>query len=185
MDVVFFSDQFDFRKWLEKNHQTERELIVGFYKKSTGKPTMTWSESVDQALCFGWIDGIRRKLDDESYCIRFTPRNPSSTWSALNVKKATELIKKGLMQSAGLSLFTNRKEERTAIYSYENKPEALPADMEEKFRENKAAWDFFSTQPPSYKRTIYFWILSAKRKETQLFRLEKIIEESRLNKRLI
>jgi uncharacterized protein YdeI (YjbR/CyaY-like superfamily) len=184
MEVVFFSDQVEFRKWLEKNHQTERELIVGFYKKSTGKPTMTWSDSVDQALCFGWIDGIRRKVDDESYCIRFTPRNPASTWSALNVKKANELIEKGLMQPDGLALFKTRKEENTAIYSYENKPEALPAFMEEKFRENKAAWDYFSVQPPSYRRTIYFWILSAKRKETQLARLEKIIEESGLKKRL-
>jgi uncharacterized protein YdeI (YjbR/CyaY-like superfamily) len=184
MEVVFFSDQVEFRKWLEKNHQKERELIVGFYKKRTGKPTMTWSESVDQALCFGWIDGIRRKVDDESYCIRFTPRNPSSTWSALNVKKANELIEKGLMQPAGLALFISRKEEKTAMYSYENKPEALPAYMEEKFRENKEAWDFFSAQPPSYRRTIYFWILSAKRKETQLARLDKIIGESRLKKRL-
>jgi uncharacterized protein YdeI (YjbR/CyaY-like superfamily) len=184
MEVVFFTDQFEFRQWLEENHQKEKELVAGFYRKSTGKPTMTWPESVDQALCFGWIDGIRRKIDDESYCIRFTPRNPSSTWSALNVKKAIELIKKGLMQPAGLSLFMNRKEEKTAIYSYENKPEALPDYMQEKFKQSKEAWDFFSAQPPSYRRTVYFWILSAKRKETQLARLEKIIRECELKKRL-
>jgi uncharacterized protein YdeI (YjbR/CyaY-like superfamily) len=184
MEAVYFSDQFEFRMWLEENHQKERELIVGFYKKAAGKPTMTWPESVDQALCFGWIDGIRRKVDDESYCIRFTPRNPASTWSALNVKKANDLIEKGLMQPAGHALFTSRKEEKKAMYSYKNKPVALPSYLEEKFRENKEAWNFFSAQPPSYRRTLYFWILSAKRRETQLARLGKIIMESERQKRL-
>lgn len=184
MTPVFFAKQADFREWLEKNHKTETELIVGFYKVASGKPSMSWSESVDQAICFGWIDGIRRSIDKDSYSIRFTPRNPSSNWSAVNIKKAEEHIKKGLMHEAGLALFKNRKEDKSKKYSYENKPEKLPEPYEAKFKANKAAWEFFKSQAPSYQKTIFYWILSAKQETTQLSRLEKVIKVSEQQKRL-
>lgn len=175
--TVFFSNQNKFRRWLEKNHDKESEIIVGFYKIDSGKPSMTWSDSVDQALCFGWIDGIRRSIDAESYCIRFTPRKPKSNWSAVNIKKIEELSVKGLMQPAGIAAFAKRKEEKSAIYSYENKPTEFPAEFENIFRENKQAWEFFENQPPGYKRTIMYWVLSAKQPMTQKRRLEKLIFE--------
>jgi uncharacterized protein YdeI (YjbR/CyaY-like superfamily) len=183
MKPVFFPKPADFRKWLEANHESEKELLVGYYKVNSGKPSITWSQSVDEALCFGWIDGVRRSIDDISYCIRFTPRNPNSIWSAVNIGKAEELIKNGLMQESGHVLFRNRKTERSELYSYENKPESLPPDFEKIFIASKNGWEFFKKQPPSYKRTIYFWILSAKRKETQLSRLNVIIAKSEEGKR--
>src|SRR3954466_13273011 len=121
MTPTFFTKQSDFRKWLQKNHKKETELLVGFYKVNSGKPSMTWSESVDEALCFGWIDGVRRTIDETAYQIRFTPRKASSIWSAVNIKKVEELKKKGLMKEAGLEAFSKRKEERSAIYSHEKK----------------------------------------------------------------
>lgn len=184
MTATFFTDQLEFRNWLKKNHKKETAIIVGFYKKSTGKPSMIWSESVDQAICFGWIDGIRKTIDKDSYSIRFTPRNPSSNWSAVNIKKAEELIKKGLMQPAGLVLYKNRKEDKAKLYSYENKPTQLPEDYEKKFKENKKAWEFFTSQSPSYQKTIFYYILSAKQPATQLSRLDKVIKESEQQKRL-
>jgi uncharacterized protein YdeI (YjbR/CyaY-like superfamily) len=184
MAAIFFSNQFEFRSWLNEYHKKETELIVGFYKKRTGKPSMTWSESVDEALCFGWIDGIRKTIDKESYSIRFTPRNPSSNWSAVNIKKAEALIKNGLMQPAGLSLYRNRVEDKSRLYSYENKPVKLPEDYEKKFKANSRAWNFFAAQSPSYQKTIFFWILSAKQQATQLSRLDKAIKESEQQKRI-
>lgn len=184
MTASFFPTPLDFRKWLEKNYKTETELIVGFYKVNSGKPSMNWSESVDQALCFGWIDGIRRSIDKESYSIRFTPRNPSSNWSAVNIKKAEELIDKGLMQDVGLALYKNRKEDKSKKYSYENKPDKLPEHYEKIFKTNKEAWEFFISQAPSYQKTIFYWILSAKQQTTQQSRLEKVIKESEQQKRL-
>jgi uncharacterized protein YdeI (YjbR/CyaY-like superfamily) len=184
MNPVFFEKQSDFRKWFEVNSGKKSEIIVGFYKVNSGKPSLTWSQSVDEALCFGWIDGIRRSIDEDSYCIRFTPRNPSSIWSSVNIKKAEELIKLGLMKKEGLDLYKNRKVDKSIVYSYENKPEMLPPELENRFKENSEAWEFFSKQPASYKRTVYFWILSSKREETQLSRLRKLINESELKKRL-
>ncbi|MDP3148654.1 MAG: YdeI/OmpD-associated family protein [Ignavibacteria bacterium] len=178
MKPIFFAKQSDFRKWFVKNHKKETELVVGFYKVGSGKPSITWSQSVDEALCFGWIDSVRKSIDGESYCIRFTPRNPKSIWSAVNIKKAEELIKLGLMQQEGLELYKNRKVDKAKLYSYENKPEKLPPEFEQKFKANKTAWEFFSQQPSSYKRTIYFWILSAKQERTQLSKLGKAINES-------
>ena len=178
MEPIFFAKQSDFRKWFLKNHKKATELLVGFYKVESGKPSLTWSQSVDEALCFGWIDSVRKSIDGESYCIRFTPRNPESIWSAVNIKKAEELIKLGLMQPEGLELYKNRKVENAKLYSYENKPEQLPLEFEKKFKANKPAWEFFSKQPSSYKKTIYFWILSAKQEKTQLSRLGKVINES-------
>lgn len=178
MRPIFFAKQYDFRKWFVKNHKKETELLVGFYKVDSGKPSITWSQSVNEALCFGWIDSVRKSIDYESYCIRFTPRNPKSIWSAVNIKKAEELIKLGLMQPEGLELYKNRKVDKSKVYSYENKPEKLPPEFERKFKANKTAWGFFSKQPSSYKRTIYFWILGAKQETTQLLRLNKVIKES-------
>ena len=143
MTSKFFTDQAHFRMWLEENHKKENELLVGFYKKNSEKHNMTWSQSVDEALCFGWIDGVRRSIDEESYCIRFTPRRPSSTWSSVNIKKVEELIKNGLMQPAGLEIYNKRKEEKSRVASYESDPKQLDKLLENKFKANKTAWDFF------------------------------------------
>ncbi len=175
---AFFKNQHEFRKWLEKNHNKETELIVGFYKVDSGKHNMSWSQSVDQALCFGWIDGIRRSIDKESYCIRFTPRRPGSIWSAVNIKKIEELTKKGLMHPTGTALFAKRKVSETNLYSFENEIKTLLKDYEIEFKANSEAWEFFSRQAPSYKRTIIHWIMSAKQEETRVRRLRKTISES-------
>jgi uncharacterized protein YdeI (YjbR/CyaY-like superfamily) len=181
---VFFKNQAAFRKWLEKNHNQESELLVGFYKVNSGKANMSWSQSVDEALSFGWIDGIRRSIDEDSYCIRFTPRKPDSIWSEINIKKAEKLIEQGLMNSRGLELFMNRKPANARLYSYENKPDVLPPEFEKIFRLNSNAWEFFSSSSTSYKKTIYFWILSAKQESTRLARLNKLISESENKKRV-
>jgi uncharacterized protein YdeI (YjbR/CyaY-like superfamily) len=143
MTPTFFIQQSDFRKWLEKNHKNKTELLVGFYKTNSGKPSMDWPQSVDEALCFGWIDGVRKSIDGESYCIRFTPRKATSIWSAVNIKKVTALTKLGLMQPAGLASFENRKENKSRIYSYEKEPLKLTGAYEKKFKANKKALDFF------------------------------------------
>lgn len=184
MTIKFFKTQADFRTWLEKNHEKETELTVGFYKVGSGKPSMTWSESVDHALCFGWIDGIRKRIDEESYCIRFTPRRPGSNWSAINIAKIEELSGKGLMHPAGEAAYADRREDRSRIYTYENKPRKLPPVFEKIFKADKDAWKFFSSQPPSYQRTVMFWIMSAKQEATQLSRLQKTIAASQEHKRL-
>jgi uncharacterized protein YdeI (YjbR/CyaY-like superfamily) len=139
MFPTFFNDQFAFRKWLEKKHKNISELLVGFYKVGSGKSSMTWPQSVDEALCFGWIDGVRKRIDDESYSIRFTPRRPGSIWSSVNIKQAGQLIEKGLMQSAGLAAFEKRTENKTRIYAYENELSQLSPDLEKQFRANKKA----------------------------------------------
>ncbi len=175
MNPIFFSNQLEFRKWLESNHDWETELLVGFYKVKSGKPSMTWSQSVDEAICYGWIDGIRRSIDNESYSIRFTPRKPSSNWSTVNIKKVEKLKKQGLMKPAGLKAFSFRKEEKSGIYSFENHPKKLPVEFEMKFKENTTAWSFFKNQAPSYQRTAIHWILSAKQEKTKWLRLEKLI----------
>ncbi|MCQ4140106.1 MULTISPECIES: YdeI/OmpD-associated family protein [Chryseobacterium] len=185
MTATFFPTPEDFRKWLEKNHTTEKELLVGFWKVGTKKPSMTWSESVDQALCFGWIDGVRKSIDDESYSIRFTPRKPTSIWSAVNIRKVEELTKDGLMTEAGRKAFELRKEEKSAIYSHEKEPATLDPEFEKKFKANKKAWEFFSNQAPSYKKVMLHWIMSAKQEKTRLSRLEKTIRESELEKRVL
>src|SRR2546422_365051 len=140
MKPTFFKTPSDFRTWLEKNHAAAKELLIGFYKKDSGRPSITWPESVDQALCFGWIDGIRRSLDDISYTIRFTPRRPTSIWSAVNIKSAQRLIEQGLMQPAGLRAFEARKEYKSGIYSYEQRTAQLPEPYEKGLKKNKAAW---------------------------------------------
>ena len=184
MEPTFFSTPAAFRRWLEKNHGKAAELLVGFYKKDSGKPSITWPESVDEALCFGWIDGVRRRIDDVSYSIRFTPRKKTSTWSAINIARVAELTKLGRMQPAGLRAFEHRREEKSAIYAYENEARTLSAADEKKLRANKKAWEFFNAQPPGYRRQSIYWITSAKKDETRARRLATLIEDSANARRL-
>ena len=177
MRPAFFKRPSDFRKWLVANHATARELLVGFYKKGSGKPSITWPESVDQALCFGWIDGIRKNLDEVSYTIRFSPRRPRSIWSAINIKRAQELASQGLMHQSGLNAFEKREENRSGQYSYEQRSENFPEPYAKIMRRNRAAWNFFSAQSPYYRKTIGWWVVSAKKEETRLKRLDKLIED--------
>ena len=184
MDLHFFSTQDEFRKWLMEHYTTAQELYVGFYKISSKKPSMTWSESVDQALCFGWIDGIRRSIDEESYCIRFTPRRNNSVWSDINIKKVENLTKAGLMTAEGLKAFNLRKDNKSGIYSYENEHGGFDTNFENTFKNNTIAWEFFSKQAPSYRKAVTNWIMSAKQESTRLARLEKTINASEQQKRL-
>jgi len=174
----FFRTPADFRIWLEKNHTTATELWVGFYKKDSGKPSITWPESVDQALCFGWIDGVRKRVDEISYQIRFTPRQRGSIWSATNIKRAKELASQKQMRPAGSKAFAARIENKSGIYSYEQRTTELEEPYATHLKKNKAAWNFFGKQPPSYRRMIGWWIISAKKEETRMARLAKLIRES-------
>lgn len=178
MIPIYFYDHKEFRKWLDKNCTKESELLVGYYKVGSGKPSMTWSQSVDEALCFGWIDGIRRSIDEERYCIRFTPRRPTSIWSNINIQKVEMLQKKGLMTKPGLEAFNSRKNSKSGIYSFENNSTELNKSFEKTFRTNKDAWDFFIKQAPSFRKTITHWIMSARLESTQLSRLTKTINAS-------
>ncbi|HEX8517531.1 MAG TPA: YdeI/OmpD-associated family protein [Bacteroidia bacterium] len=184
MKPTFFKDQSLFRKWLEKNHLKESELIVGFYKVDSGKPSMTWSQSVDQALCFGWIDGIRRSIDEKSYCIRFTPRKPTSTWSSVNIKKMADLKDKNLLWPAGIEAFEKRKEERSAIYAYEKAPMKFSVEFEKKFKANKKAYAFFQTLSPSVQRVSTHWVMSAKQEKTRQSRMESLISASEAGRKI-
>jgi len=179
MEPTFFATPDDFRAWLEEHHETESELLVGFHKKGSGRPSITWPESVDQALCFGWIDGVRRRIDDGSYSIRFTPRQRRSTWSAINVKRVGELAAEGLMRPAGLAAFERRSGDRTGIYSYERqRPAAFEPEQERAFRADERAWNWFQEQAPSYRRVATHWVISAKKPETRERRLRRLIEDS-------
>jgi len=184
MEPLFFKNQNDFRKWLDQHHDTETELVVGFYKISSGKPSMSWSESVDQALSYGWIDGVVRNIDNESYSRRFTPRKSGSIWSLINIRKAEHLISEGLMQAVGLKAFQLRTKEKSGIYSFENEAKELGATFEELFRANEKAWLFFNAQSTSYIKRITHWIVTAKQQKTQLSRLQKIIDASEQELRL-
>ncbi len=179
MKVTFFKSASDFGKWLAAHHATAQELWVGYYKKNSGKSSLTWPESVDQALCFGWIDGIRKSLDEISYTNRFTPRRPRSNWSAVNIKRVKELTDQGLMQPAGLKAFQTREESRSGIYTYEQeRSENLPEPYAQKLKHNKTAWAFFQAQAAWYRKKVIWWVISAKKEETRLRRLDKLIEES-------
>jgi uncharacterized protein YdeI (YjbR/CyaY-like superfamily) len=180
----FFASQNDFRQWLQANHDTADELVVGFWKVDSGKPSMTWLQSVDEALCFGWIDGVRRRIDSESYSIRFTPRRPQSIWSSINISKVEELKKKGLMHSAGIAAYERRAEERSVIYSYENRPRVFDAEYEQQFKSNEKAWAFFESLPPGYRRQMIYWVVSAKQEVTRIKRLKKLIEACEAGRRL-
>lgn len=178
MKTVFFANQKEFRTWLEKNHQTATELSVGFYKVKSIKTSMTWSESVDQALCFGWIDGVRNSIDEESYRIRFTPRKKDSIWSAVNIKKVKTLINQNLMQPAGLAIYEQRSDKTTKGYSAASMHQKLPIVLEKSFKSNKKAWEYFKTLAPSYQKSSINWIMSAKQETTQEKRLNELISDS-------
>ncbi len=181
---TFFKTQSSFRKWFEKNHEKEKELLVGFYKVKSGKQSITWSQSVDEAVCFGWIDGIRKSIDDESYCIRFTPRKPKSIWSAVNIKKVEELSKQGLMHVSGLDAFAKREEKKSGIYSYEKEPSVLSDDFLKKFESNKKAWKFFRSMARSYQNTAIHWVMNAKQEITKSKRLEELIKDSEAEEKI-
>lgn len=179
MEVTFFDSPAAFRAWLEEHHEMAKELWVGFYKKSSGRPSITWPESVDEALCVGWIDGIRKSVDEISYTIRFTPRKPRSNWSAVNVARVAELTRLGRMRPAGRKAFEERTEEKTGIYSYEQRHTAqFEAAQEQQFRANQPAWDFFQAQPAGYRQMATWWVVSAKKEVTRLKRLATLIEDS-------
>ena len=185
MEPVYFPSPTHFRGWLQEHHSTAQELLVGFHKKSSGEPSLTWPESVDAALCFGWIDGVRKNVDSTRYTIRFTPRRPTSIWSKINIDRVRELTGLGLMQPAGLQAFERRTDEKSAIYSYEQrKNAALGRAYERQFRANKQAWDFFQAQAPSYRRVCSWWVISAKQEETRLRRLAELIDSSAKGRRV-
>jgi len=182
--MKFFKTPSDLRKWFEVHHASAPELWVGYYKKDSGKPSISWPESVDEALCFGWIDGVRKSVDDISYKIRFSPRKPRSIWSAVNIKRAQELMEQGLMQPAGLRAFQARTENRSGIYSYEQRSLELPDRYGKKLKKHPAAWEFFQAQPPSYRKAANWYVLSAKKEETRLKRLEQLIAHSEAGRRI-
>jgi len=180
----FFAAPADFRRWLEQNHAKAAELWVGFHKKDTGRPSITWPESVDEALCFGWIDGVRYRIDESSYRIRFTPRRPKSVWSNVNVKRVRALKKLGRMAAAGLAAFAKADPKRSGVYSFERKNARLGAAYEERFKADKKAWGFFRAQAPSYRRLAAWWVISAKKEETRRARLNSLIARCAAGRRL-
>ena len=182
--IVHFSSPAEFRNWLAQNHETASELFVGFYKKSSGKEGATYSEALDEALCYGWIDGVRRSVDSESYTIRFTPRKSKSIWSLVNVRHVERLQKAGKMAEPGIKAFALREKQRTGIYAFEQKRPGLSAKFKKLFRANAAAWRFFSNQAPWYQRTAGYWVRSAKQEETRVRRLAKLMEVSANGRRL-
>ena len=182
--VEHFKSPGDFRTWLAKNHAAARELFVGFHKTASGKKAATYAQALDEALCFGWIDGVRRSIDADSYMIRFTPRKPKSIWSLVNVRHVERLQKAGKMAEPGLKAFALREKRRTGIYSFEQKRPGLSAKFKKLFRVNRPAWEFFSSQAPWYQRTAGHWVVRAKQEETRLRRLAKLVEVSAHGQRL-
>ena len=179
MKAIFFATAGELREWFEQNHATKTELLVGFYKRGSGGPSITWHELVDEELCFGWIDGVRKGIDEIRYSNRITPRTPRSTWSAVNIARARELISLGRMHPAGLEAYQRRSDERSALYSYEQRKAArLDPSAERTFRANKKAWAFFEAQAPGYRKAAIWWVISAKREETRERRLETLIRDS-------
>ena len=182
---IFFASAAELREWLEKNHASATELLVGFYKRGSGKPSITWQELVDEELCFGWIDGVRKGIDETSYANRITPRKSRSTWSAINIARAKELMRLGRMHPAGVKAFERRTDERSAIYSYEQRKTAtLDPIAQRSFRANQKAWAFFQSQAPSYQRAAIWWVISAKREETLKTRLATLIGDSARGRRV-
>ena len=184
MVATFFETPADFRAWLAEYHDVARELWVGFHKKGTGRPSITWPEAVDQALCFGWIDGVRKSIDADSYVIRFTPRKQNSIWSAVNTKRARELTKLGLMHASGLKKFEERNQEKTNQYSFEREHAELPPALQKQFRANRAAWKFFQDQPPGYRKLAAWYVISAKQDATRQKRLARLIADSEAGRRI-
>lgn len=180
----FFATPEKFREWLEKNHASANELLVGFHKKSSGKKSITYAEALEEALCFGWIDGVKRGLNETSYTQRFTPRRARSIWSLVNVKHVERLKKEGRMHAAGLAAYEQRDPKRTGIYAFENAPRDLSADYEKQLRQVKGAWEYFQTYPPYLKKTVSFWVMSAKKEETRAARLQRLIESCARGERI-
>lgn len=184
MAATYFRSARDFRKWLAEHHATATELLVGFHRKGTGQPSMTWPESVDEALRFGWIDGVRKRVDETRYTIRFTPRRKRSIWSAINIARVAVLRGEGRMQPAGLAAFAAREENRSGIYSYENRPKALDPPYDKALRRDKAAAAFFDAQPPGYRKLAAYWVMSARKEETRQKRLARLRAASAAGKRI-
>jgi uncharacterized protein YdeI (YjbR/CyaY-like superfamily) len=179
MDPIFFATPDEWRAWLAEHHAGASELWVGFHKKASGRPSITWPQAVDQALCYGWIDGVRKRVDDSRYVIRFTPRRRNSIWSSVNVARVKELTGAGLMQPAGAAAYEAGALARSGVYSYEQREGAtLPEPMDRQFKRQRKAWKFFQGQPPGYRRTAIWWVISAKKEETRLRRLATLIEDS-------
>lgn len=182
--IHFFKTQSDLRTWFQKNHKTLTEAWIGFYKKGSGTPSITWPESVDEALCVGWIDGLRKSIDENSYKIRFTPRRKNSIWSRVNLKKIEDLTKRKMMRPAGLKIFEERNIEKVNRYSFEFDNHILDSDSEKKFKKVKKAWDFFQTMPPSYRKPALWWVISAKQESTRENRLAILIECSKKHEKI-
>ncbi|MBW3563719.1 MAG: YdeI/OmpD-associated family protein [Acidobacteria bacterium] len=182
--LTFFDSPAAFRRWLSKHHGEREELWVGFDRKESGRASITWPESVDEALCFGWIDGVRKKVDDESYAIRFTPRRPGSIWSRRNIDRYQKLDEEGRVEPPGREAYEARREDKSGIYSYEERPEILPSEYQSQLKRNDAAWKFYQSQPPWYRRAVNSWILSAKRDATRQRRLDQLITDSATGRRV-
>ncbi len=184
MPPIFFRSPSEFRSWLEKKHSQEQVLLLGLRRKDSGEPSITYPEALDEALCFGWIDGVRRRFDVSSYTIRFTPRKPGSIWSAVNTKRVAELMTLGRMHAAGQKVFDERDQKKSNLYSYERATCKLEGSYEKKFSANKNAWEFYQAQAPWYRRTSAWWVISAKQEETRLRRLAQLIEDSAHGRRI-
>ncbi len=184
MDPTFFKSSAEFRSWLKKNHDQVPVLLVGFYRKDSGKGGITYPEALDEALCFGWIDGLRRRYDESSYTVRFTPRKEGSIWSAVNTKRVGELMKLRRMHQAGQKVFDQRDQKKANLYSYERATCKLEGAYEKTFRANQKAWEFYQAQPPWYRRTSAWWVISAKQEKTRLRHLAQLIDDSANGRRI-
>ena len=184
MEPLFFRAPEEFRAWLRAHHTSEREALLGFFKKRSGGASFTQAQAVEEALCFGWIDGHVKALDENRYTARFTRRTPHSIWSAVNIRRAERLIAEGRMEPPGLAVFSGRDPRQAGKYSFENEPQSLAEADEARFREHPAAWAFFQAQPPSYRRTAIWWVVSAKKEETRQKRLATLIQDAADGRRL-
>jgi len=184
MKVIHFKTAAGFRRWLQKNHAATGELWAGFYKKHSGKTGISYAEAVDEALCFGWIDGLKKRVDEFSYAHRFTPRKPVSNWSLTNIQRVETLKELGRMMPAGLKAFAARDPKRCGVYSFENRPRKFSAHLEKRFQANRKAWTFFQSQPPGYQRLACWWVMGAKKEETRLRRLNRLVADSENGRRL-
>jgi uncharacterized protein YdeI (YjbR/CyaY-like superfamily) len=184
MEAIYFDSAADLRRWLEEHHDRASELLIGFHRKSSGRPGLTYPEAVEEALCFGWIDGITRRVDLGRWAVRFTPRKARSNWSLINTRRAAQLEKEGQMAPAGLRAYEARDRTRSGAYTYEQRFQPFESTQEATFRRNARAWSFFQAQPPSYRRAATLWVISAKREETRQRRLANLIEHSNRGERL-
>jgi uncharacterized protein YdeI (YjbR/CyaY-like superfamily) len=184
LDAIYFDSPASFGRWLDEHHASAPEVLAGYHKKHSGRPSMTWAESVDEALCYGWIDGIRRRVDDDRYTIRFTPRKPRRIWSAVNIERVAELTRLGRMQPSGNAAYAQREPSRSAIYAYEQRSTDLEHRLQDRFRANAAAWAFYEAQPAGYRKTANWWVMSAKQETTRLRRLETLIQDSASGRRV-